>query len=137
MNDIRHNSLDDGVSFMKNPKIAEMLKQYRKINHLSVSDVAEYLRTKDVDIAVKTIYGWESGQTQPSADNLMHLCRLYKIQDILATFGYQTAPDHLAPLSNKERQLIYSYRKHPELQKAIDKLLDLTEEKEIIKTEEI
>lgn len=121
---------------MKNPRIAEMLKQYRKINHLSVSDVAEYLRTKNVDIAIKTIYGWESGQTQPSADNLMHLCRLYKIQDILATFGYQTSPDNLT-LSNKERQLIYSYREHPELQKAIDKLLDMKEEKESIKTEEI
>lgn len=110
---------------MKNPKIAEKLKQYRKINNFSVEDVAEYLRTKNVDIATKTIYGWESGQTQPSADNLMHLCRLYKIQDILSTFGYQSTPDRLAPLSKKERQLILAYREHEELQDAVDKLLDL------------
>lgn len=131
---------------MKNPKIAEMLKQYRKMNHLSVDEVAQYLHGKNVDVAIKTIYGWESGQTQPSADNLMHLCRLYKIQDILATFGYQATPDYFA-LSRKERQLICSYRKHSELQKAVDKLLDITEqadrvsagteEKEIKETGEI
>ena len=68
---------------MKNPKIAEKLKEYRKINHLSVDEVAAYLREKNIDVATKTIYGWENGQTQPSADNLMHLCRFYNIQNVL------------------------------------------------------
>jgi transcriptional regulator with XRE-family HTH domain len=110
---------------MKNPKIAEMLKEYRKINHLSVDEVAQYLRTKHVDIATKTIYGWESGQTQPNADNLMHLCRLYGIEDILATFGYQSVRHPLSPISQKEQELILAYRQHKELQGAVDKLLDI------------
>ncbi len=46
---------------MKNPKIAEKLKEYRKINHLSVDEVAAYLREKNIDVATKTIYGWENG----------------------------------------------------------------------------
>ena len=66
---------------MKNPKIAEKLKEYRKINHLSVDEVAAYLREKNIDVATKTIYGWENGQTQPSADNLMHLCRFYRSEE--------------------------------------------------------
>lgn len=112
---------------MKNPKIAKKLKEYRKLNHYSVDDVAEYLHHKNIDIATKTIYGWESGQTQPNADNLMHLCRFYKIQDILSTFGYETKKDNLPALSNQEYQLIRAYREHPEMKTAIHKLLDITE----------
>ena len=39
---------------MKNPKIAEILKEYRKLNHLSVKEVADYLHRNNVDIAGKT-----------------------------------------------------------------------------------
>mgnify|MGYP002509253166 FL=1 len=31
--------------------------------------------------APKTIYAWEHGTTQPSADTLMLLCELYGIED--------------------------------------------------------
>lgn len=92
---------------MKNPKIAEKLKEYRKINHLSVDEVAAYLREKNIDVATKTIYGWENGQTQPSADNLMHLCRFYNIQNVLAAFGYLPSGTELPSLSNQEYKLIY------------------------------
>ena len=110
---------------MKNPKIAEKLKEYRKINHLSVDEVAAYLREKNIDVATKTIYGWENGQTQPSADNLMHLCRFYNIQNVLAAFGYLPSGTELPSLSNQEYKLIEAYRNHPDMQPAIDKLLDL------------
>lgn len=110
---------------MKNPKIAEKLKEYRKINHLSVDEVAAYLREKNIDVATKTIYGWENGQTQPSADNLMHLCRFYNIQNVLAAFGYLPSGTELPSLSNQEYKLIEAYRNHHDMQPAIDKLLDL------------
>lgn len=110
---------------MKNPKIAEKLKEYRKINHLSIDEVAAYLREKNIDVATKTIYGWENGQTQPSADNLMHLCRFYNIQNVLAAFGYLPSGTELPSLSNQEYKLIEAYRNHPDMQPAIDKLLDL------------
>lgn len=50
---------------MKNPVIAKMLKYYRKANNLSVDDIAAYLDECGISVANKTIYGWESGQTQP------------------------------------------------------------------------
>ena len=58
---------------MKNPVIAKMLKYYRKANNLSVDDIAAYLDECGISVANKTIYGWESGQTQPDADTLLLL----------------------------------------------------------------
>ena len=80
---------------MKNPKIAAMLKYYRKLKKLSVENVAAYLQDNGIPVASKTIYGWESGQTQPDADTLMYLCKLYEIKDVLGTFGYKTAKDKI------------------------------------------
>lgn len=107
---------------MKNEMIAKVLKKYRKHNNYTVSDVANMLEDKSIRVAEKTIYGWESGQSQPDADTLLMLCDIYNINDILATFGY-TNDKHFI-LTNHEKELIEKYRKHPELQKAVDKLLD-------------
>lgn len=108
---------------MKNKKIAQVLKQYRKENGLSVSDVSKLLEKKSIHAAVKTIYGWESGQTQPDADTLLVLCDIYNIDDILATFGYNEKKTF--NITKYEEELIINYRKHPELQYAVKKLLDL------------
>lgn len=111
---------------MKNPRISAMLKYYRRLNELTVQDVSDYLEKKGTPAAVKTIYGWESGQTQPNADTLMYLCNLYHIDDVLTTFGY-TAPDPARPirLTAHEKELILAYRENKDMQKAVNKLLDL------------
>ena len=105
--------------------MARMLKYYRKINQLTVPQVADYLREQHLDAAVKTIYGWESGQTQPSADTLMSLCRLYGIDDVLSTFGYADTQEEPILLNEIEKELIQSYRKHPDMQSAVNRLLGL------------
>ncbi len=110
---------------MKNPTISKMLKYYRKLNNYSVQQVADYLYESKIEVATKTIYGWESGRTQPDADIFMYLCYLYKIDDILSTFGYSEPDETSIVLSNHERELIESYRKHLEYKNAIDKLLDI------------
>ena len=68
---------------MRNELIPKVLKEYRKRNHYSVKDVSIRLMEHDIDVAPKTIYGWESGQAQPTADTLLLLCEIYKIPDIL------------------------------------------------------
>lgn len=116
---------------MKNPNIAAILKYYRKLNQLSVNQVAEVLKENHNYVAPKTIYGWESGQTQPDADTLMFLCELYKIDNILETFGYRnTAEAELTAFTELEKQLILRYRESPQLRHAIHKLLDLEVEKD-------
>lgn len=114
---------------MKNPNIAHVLKQYRKKNDISVNDVSNILKENNNYAAPKTIYGWESGQTQPDADTLMFLCDLYGITNVLETFGYQE-PDDNKPLilSPKERTLLLEYRKQKDMQPAIDRLLKLEKE---------
>lgn len=112
---------------MKNPNIARMLKYYRKLNRYSVKDVVDIFDKHNNKVALKTIYGWESGQTQPSADNLMFLCELYKIDNILETFGYGSSSpqEESISLSEIEKEIIIQYRKTPTMQPAILKLLNI------------
>lgn len=113
---------------MKNPIIAKMLKYYRKANNLSVDDIALYLEECGISVANKTIYGWESGQTQPDADTLLYLCKFYRITDVLSTFGYtKRKKNETTMYSLKERDLIDAYRKNIHMQPAVDKLLDIDE----------
>lgn len=114
---------------MKNPNISLMIKYYRKFNNLSIKAVVEAFKKSQYDISPKTIYGWESGQTQPDAASLLFLCKLYKINDLLTTFGYQQNNDlSFEPeliLSDIEKSIILNYRKQKEMQPAILKILDL------------
>lgn len=109
---------------MKNPNISKALKAYRKANHYSVSDVVVKLEEQHLIVAEKTIYGWECGRTQPDADTLLALCKIYKIDNILETFGYRETEEDLC-LSREERELVYGYRGNPDMQAAVKKLLDL------------
>ena len=73
--------------------IAKVLKEYRKKNNYSVEDVSMLLKEREIKAAPKTIYGWESGQSQPSADTLLTLCELYSVKNILNVFGYNGDDD--------------------------------------------
>ena len=120
---------------MRNEYIPKVLKEYRKRNHLTVNDVSLMLHERSIEVAPKTIYGWESGQANPSADMLLTLCEMYNITDILAVFGYKEDESYFH-VTASERALIESYRKHPELQKAVNKLLDLPMVRKVKKTTE-
>lgn len=109
--------------FMRNESISRVLKEYRKKNHYSVNDVSIKLKEYSMNVAPKTIYGWESGQAQPSADILLTLCEIYNIPNILSAFGYESEnSDDLQPTSH-EYDLLKAYRSHPNLQEAVDILL--------------
>ena len=112
---------------MKNPLIAERLKFYRKKNNLSIPQVSETL-SEIQPVAVKTIYGWESGHTQPDADTLMRLCCIYHIDDILEIFGYKPPKKNVFNLTTQEKDLIIAYRNHPDMQKAVRRLLEFEKE---------
>jgi transcriptional regulator with XRE-family HTH domain len=115
----REEHMRKGVERMNKSRVTE----YRKRNHYSVKDVSIRLMEHDIDVAPKTIYGWESGQAQPTADTLLLLCEIYKIPDILNSFGYDQPDDPAASLTYHEREIIYAYRNRPELQHAVDILL--------------
>lgn len=68
--------------------IGQALKDARMKAGFSVSDVSEVLIKKGFKASRKTVYGWESGVSQPSPDALLEMCRLYGVKDILSEFGY-------------------------------------------------
>lgn len=111
---------------MKNPRIASTLKYYKKLNELSVNEVADIFKEHHNEVAPKTIYGWESGNTQPDADTLMFLCELYHIENILEAFGYkEISPNSSFHINDFERKLVENYRENVEIQPAIKRLLQL------------
>ncbi len=113
---------------MKNPHIAKVLKYYRKLNGLSVNEVSEILTKYEAPAAPKTIYGWESGSTQPDADTLMLLCEIYQIEDVLEAFGYKDQSSTSLTLTEHEKKLVLKYRELEDMQPAVDRLLDLEED---------
>ena len=115
---------------MKNPLIAERLKFYRKKNNLTIPQVSELL-SQTQPVAVKTISGWESGHTQPVADTLMRLCCIYHIDNILEIFGYKSQKKAVFNLTAQEKNLIEEYRNHPDMQKAVQRLLEIEKESKI------
>ena len=68
---------------MKNEKIGQALKKYRKKNAMSVPDVALKLRTEyNRKVAEKTIYGWESNQAHPTTDMFLTLAAWHRPDEI-------------------------------------------------------
>lgn len=111
---------------MKNNQIGVMLKKYRKMNALSVNDVVVQLQDKyGVNVAEKTVYGWESNQAHPTSDVFVALCDIYKINNISDIFNSKEPKGF--PISSEERQLIENYRQHPEVQSVIRKILSMNE----------
>lgn len=112
---------------MRNVKIGEMLKKYRKLNSMSVSDVVTKLDEKySIKVAEKTVYGWESNQAHPTTDTFVVLCEMYRINDLgdaLNPSPSKTSRD--MTISREEREIVERYRSHPELQTIVKKVLDL------------
>lgn len=109
---------------MKNKYIPIVLKEYRKKNQLTVDEVSQLLLERSIQAAPKTIYGWESGQASPRAEILLALCEIYNITDVLTAFQ-PTDDTESFHVTTSERALIKAYRKHQEMQRAVNKLLDL------------
>ena len=114
---------------MRNEKIGEMLRHYRKLNALSVSDVAAILHDQyRLNVAEKTIYGWESNQAHPTTDTFVILCELYRISnlaDALDLVVDKKEKTKTFRLSNEERLIIEAYRRQPEMQAVVRRVLSL------------
>lgn len=110
---------------MKNNQIGIMLKKYRKLNALSVNDVVIELQEKyGVEVAEKTVYGWESNQAHPTSDVFVALCDIYKINNIADVFS-NTKESKGFPITIEERHLIEQYRLMPELHDVIKRILKM------------
>lgn len=84
--------MDDAV-------FGQNLRKIRLDANKTVSEVSEYLTSIGCKAATQTIYGWERGHSQPTADTIMAMCDFYGVKDILGAFGYKKSPsaDESAP----------------------------------------
>lgn len=111
--------------YMKNALIAKALKRYRINNNLTVKEVTALLEERGIKTSDKSVYAWECGRTQPDADTLLMLCSIYNIDNVLESFGYNSSKNSDIILTDFEYNVIRKYRESKDMQKAINKLLDL------------
>lgn len=72
---------------MSRERVAQVLKEKRKIKKLSVEEVSNDLKAfHGIDISSKTLYSYETGHRQPDADTLMALCDIYGVTDVMGEF---------------------------------------------------
>ena len=110
---------------MANRQIGETLKKYRKLRGWTVSDVVVQLREQyQMEVAEKTVYGWESDQAMPRTETLLTLCELYHINHLSDGFIASPTTENDFAITPDEMELIKQYRKHPELHEVIHRVLD-------------
>lgn len=84
---------------MLKSSIGETLKKYRLSSGISVKEISDLLISKGFKASEKTIYSWESGNSQPSPDALLIMCKAYDIEDVLAAFGYKDFNEYDEPVT--------------------------------------
>jgi transcriptional regulator with XRE-family HTH domain len=73
--------------------IGETLKKCRLEAGFSVKEISDFLISKGFKASEKTVYSWETGNSQPSPDALLVMCKYYGVNDVLETFGYKSSLD--------------------------------------------
>jgi transcriptional regulator with XRE-family HTH domain len=110
---------------MKNIQIGSALKTMRKNRGWTIHDVVVQLNDLyNIAVAEKTVYGWESDQAYPRTETLLLLCELYQSDAFTGNLLHIPA-DKSFPITADERHVIEMYRRHPELQSAVKRVLDV------------
>ena len=66
--------------------LGEKLRELRKKQELSQGEAAEFLTARGLPATQKAVSKWERGDTQPSARQLLALCELYEVRDVMEVF---------------------------------------------------
>ena len=80
--------------------ISDNIKKYRKENNLSQDELAEKLGVSRQSISL-----WETGQTQPTIENIIALARIFNVStdEILDNVGGANVPEDEAPAKEKKK----------------------------------
>lgn len=88
---------------MAEKNIAMLLKQLRKTSSYSVNEVIDKLKSYNIDISAKTLYGYEGGTSMPNADMFVALCRIYNCDNPIDFLNGSS-------LRTDEQRIIEKYR---------------------------
>ncbi|WP_195540332.1 XRE family transcriptional regulator [Eubacterium maltosivorans] len=111
---------------MEEKNIGTVLREQRIKAGKSVKEVSDHLTSEGFKASEKTIYSWESNNSQPTPGALLSMCKMYGVEDVLSTFGYNGyKEDGGLRLTISEVDLIESYRSLDDYgRKTIDILLE-------------
>ena len=62
---------------MNKEKMGKLLKQCRTAKKMTMNNLVEALKEEYLDVTIKTVADWESGNTIPELDRLLFLSNLY------------------------------------------------------------
>lgn len=106
--------------------VANLLKDARARNKMSVDEVAAALKTSGFEIVPKSIYNYESGTSSPPVPMFLTMCRIYGIDDLAA--AVKGSHGRKIEVSAQEEYLVECFRKAtPEVQDAALRVLQPTE----------
>ena len=111
-----------------NKKImAANINYYMTLHHKSRLEMCEIL-----DVKYTTFCDWVNAKTYPRIDKIEKMAKYFGISkaDLVEERG---GSDNIMSLTPHEKDLINAYRNKPELQPAVDKLLDVPAEKQELK----
>lgn len=118
---LKSNIKNRGALRMSRETIAKVLKRLRDQSGLTADQVGA-----SVGKSGKTVNAWENNRGQPDAEILIKLCDIYNVSDILAEF--RETPQDAFALSKHEKTVITAYRNNPEMQPAVDRILNVSKE---------
>lgn len=102
--------------------VANLLKDARARNKMSVEEVAAALKTSGFEIVPKSIYNYESGTSSPPVPMFLVMCRIYGIDDLVA--AVKGSCERKIEVSAQEEYLVECFRKAtPEVQDAALRVL--------------
>lgn len=112
---------------------SERLRSLRLNFGLSQQKLADEIRM----VSKSSINMYERGQREPGLETMEAFADFFNV-DIDYLYGKSDIPNRsqaaglvasdVFPLSTRERMLVISYRSHPEMQEAVDRLLQLPAE---------
>ena len=82
--------------------IGGTLRELRKSKKMSQMDTAKFLSMKGCPVTQKSVSKWERGDTLPNARQLLLMCELYKVRDVLDVFcGLPPAGERLNDIGKR------------------------------------
>lgn len=105
--------------------IAQTLKRLRQQSGLTADEVGAKIGKSG-----KTVNAWENNRGQPDAGILIKLCNIYNVDNILNEFREEQT-DNIS-LSSHEKKVVVAYRGKPEMQSAVDKLLGVDNDEDVL-----
>ncbi len=88
-------------------KIGETLKSLRKNKGCSQTETADFLSAHGCVVTQRAVSNWERDLTMPSAEQLLLLCQLYNVHDVLSVFCGKSGL--LSTLNEKGKKRVYEY----------------------------